>query len=30
MALSLARPGFVIVFVFEVQAGWTDLLEPLI
>jgi multiple sugar transport system permease protein len=30
VALPLARPALAIVFVFEVQASWTDLLKPLI
>ena len=30
IALPLARPALVVVFVFEVQASWTDLLRPLI
>jgi len=30
IALPLARPALIIVFVFEVQASWTDLLKPLI
>ena len=30
IALPLARPALVVVFVFEVQASWTDLLKPLI
>jgi multiple sugar transport system permease protein len=30
IALPLARPAMAIVFVFEVQASWTDLLKPLI
>lgn len=30
IALPLARPAMAIVFVFEIQASWTDLLRPLI
>ena len=30
IALSLARPALAIVFVFEIQASWNDLLKPLI
>lgn len=30
IALPLARPALVIVFVFELQASWSDLLKPLI
>ena len=30
MALPLARPGLVVVFVFELKAAWTDLIKPLI
>ena len=30
IALPLSRPAFVIVFVFELQASWSDLLKPLI
>ena len=30
MALPLARPALVIVFVFELQASWSDLMKPLI
>ena len=30
IALPLARPALVVVFVFEIQASWTDLLKPLI
>jgi multiple sugar transport system permease protein len=30
IALPLARPAMAIVFVFEVQASWSDLLKPLI
>jgi multiple sugar transport system permease protein len=30
IALPLARPALAIVFVFEVQASWNDLLRPLI
>jgi multiple sugar transport system permease protein len=30
IALPLARPAMVVVFVFETQASWTDLLKPLI
>jgi multiple sugar transport system permease protein len=30
IALPLARPALVVVFVFETQASWTDLLKPLI
>lgn len=30
LALPLCRPALVVVFVFEVQASWTDLLKPLI
>lgn len=30
MAIPLARPALIIVFIFEVQASWTDLLKPLI
>jgi multiple sugar transport system permease protein len=30
MALPLARPGLIVVFVFELKAAWTDLIKPLI
>lgn len=30
IALPLSRPALVVVFVFEIQASWTDLLKPLI
>ncbi|MBW4718577.1 carbohydrate ABC transporter permease [Saccharothrix obliqua] len=30
MALPLARPGLIVVFVFELKAAWTDLVKPLI
>lgn len=30
IALPLARPALLIVFVFEVQASWSDLMKPLI
>jgi multiple sugar transport system permease protein len=30
IALPLARPALAIVFVFEIQASWNDLLKPLI
>ncbi|MEU8298824.1 carbohydrate ABC transporter permease [Micromonospora sp. NPDC048909] len=30
IALPLARPALAIVFVFEIQASWNDLLRPLI
>lgn len=30
IAVPLARPALVIVFIFEVQASWTDLLKPLV
>jgi multiple sugar transport system permease protein len=30
IALPLARPAMAIVFVFEIQASWSDLLKPLI
>jgi multiple sugar transport system permease protein len=30
IAMPLARPAMAIVFVFEVQASWSDLLKPLI
>jgi multiple sugar transport system permease protein len=30
IALPLARPALIVVFVFEIQASWTDLLRPLI
>ena len=30
IALPLARPALVIVFVFELQASWSDLMKPLI
>jgi multiple sugar transport system permease protein len=30
IALPLARPALIVVFVFEIQASWTDLLKPLI
>ena len=30
IALPLARPALIVVFVFEVQASWTDLLRPLV
>lgn len=30
MALPLSRPALIVVFVFEIQASWTDLLRPLI
>ncbi len=30
IALPLCRPALVIVFVFELQASWSDLLKPLI
>ena len=30
IALPLARPAVVIVFVFELQASWSDLMKPLI
>ncbi|GGP82799.1 carbohydrate ABC transporter permease [Saccharothrix coeruleofusca] len=30
MALPLARPGLVVVFVFELKNAWTDLVKPLI
>jgi multiple sugar transport system permease protein len=30
IALPLARPAMAIVFVFEIQASWNDLLRPLI
>lgn len=30
IALPLARPALVIAFVFELQAGWSDLMKPLI
>ncbi|WP_434443995.1 carbohydrate ABC transporter permease [Lentzea sp. E54] len=30
IALPLARPGLVVVFVFELKAAWTDLIRPLI
>ncbi len=30
MALPLAKPGLIVVFVFELKAAWTDLVKPLI
>jgi multiple sugar transport system permease protein len=30
IALPLSRPALIVVFVFEIQASWTDLLRPLI
>jgi len=30
IALPLARPGMVVVFVFELRSAWTDLIKPLI
>ncbi|KRE59042.1 sugar ABC transporter permease [Phycicoccus sp. Soil748] len=30
IALPLARPALIIVFVFELQASWSDLMKPLI
>ncbi|OLR92962.1 carbohydrate ABC transporter permease [Actinokineospora bangkokensis] len=30
IALPLARPALVVVFVFELRAAWTDLVKPLI
>lgn len=30
IALPLSRPALIVVFVFEIQASWTDLLKPLI
>jgi multiple sugar transport system permease protein len=30
IAIPLARPALVIVFVFELQASWSDLMKPLI
>jgi multiple sugar transport system permease protein len=30
VALPLAKPALIIVFVFELQASWTDLMKPLI
>jgi multiple sugar transport system permease protein len=30
IALPLARPALVIVFIFELQASWSDLMKPLI
>ncbi len=30
IALPLARPALIIVFVFELRASWTDLIKPLI
>ncbi|MGA8117320.1 MAG: carbohydrate ABC transporter permease [Actinocatenispora sp.] len=30
IAAPLARPALIIVFVFELQASWTDLMKPLI
>jgi multiple sugar transport system permease protein len=30
IALPLCRPALIIVFIFEVQASWSDLLKPLI
>jgi multiple sugar transport system permease protein len=30
MALPMARPALVVVFLFELKASWTDLLKPLI
>ena len=30
IALPLARPALAIVFIFEIQASWNDLLKPLI
>ena len=30
IALPLARPALVIVFVFELQASWSDLMKPLV
>jgi multiple sugar transport system permease protein len=30
IALPLAKPSLIIVFVFELQASWTDLMKPLI
>jgi multiple sugar transport system permease protein len=30
IAMPLARPALVIVFVFELQASWSDLMKPLI
>jgi multiple sugar transport system permease protein len=30
IALPLAKPALIIVFVFELQASWTDLMKPLI
>ncbi|SDO68200.1 carbohydrate ABC transporter permease [Lentzea jiangxiensis] len=30
IALPLARPGLVVVLVFELKAAWTDLIRPLI
>jgi len=30
IAMPLARPALIVVFVFEIQASWTDLLKPLI
>lgn len=30
MALPLAKPGLVVVFLFELKASWTDLVKPLV
>jgi multiple sugar transport system permease protein len=30
MALPLARPGLIVVFIFELKSSWTELLKPLI
>ena len=30
IALPLCRPALIIVFVFELQASWSDLMKPLI
>jgi multiple sugar transport system permease protein len=30
IALPLARPGLIVVFVFELKSAWTDLVKPLI
>ncbi|SDD11479.1 carbohydrate ABC transporter permease [Actinokineospora iranica] len=30
IALPLARPAMIVVFVFELRAAWTDLIKPLI
>ncbi len=30
IALPLCRPALIIVFIFEIQASWSDLLKPLI